>query len=132
MSVEKDKQIRKNSMVRFKQFREALKLSTDELAAYLGLAGSSYSKYERGETFPGPAHLNTLVKRFNLSVNWLITGNGAMFEKKNDPSPLDVFASEEEVKELLTCMLSIPLLRYEILRYFHKFKVDNPSLLKTK
>ncbi len=130
--MEKDKHIRKKCMVRFKQFREQLKLSKDEFAAHLGLAGASYRKYERGETFPGPAILNILVKRFNLSLNWLICGNGTMFQKETAPSPVDIFASEAEMKELLAGMLATPLLRYEVLRYFHKFKVDNPAIIKTK
>lgn len=130
MKTEKDKQTQKNITLRFTQFRKELKLSRHEIAGQLGLTGSSYGKYERGETFPGLTALEKLIKRFNLSLNWLLTGEGEMFLKNQQlspTSPLISFTQDTEIQDLLTHMHNNPLFRHQILTQFHKFKAEFTS-----
>ncbi len=122
--MQSEKNTRKNSKDRFKQIRSALRLTRSQMAAQLGLEPSYYGRYERGETFPGTVVLSILLIRFNVSLNWLISGKGEMFFKEQEPSLLDAFPDKKEVTELLASMLESPLFRHEILGNFHKFKGD--------
>ncbi len=51
-------------------------ITQEELAADLGISQSQLSKYERGTAVP-PADILFYVKqRFQISIDWLLTGDG--------------------------------------------------------
>lgn len=118
---------------RFKRMKEELRLSTARLAARLGISSSTCSKYEYGETFPGPNIFSVLAEDFDVSLDWLLAAKGPMFYSQK-ASPQERAGFEEvmsEVKELLADMERLPLLRCEILGLYHRFKIDHRELLES-
>lgn len=55
----------------------------DAFAARLGLSKSSIAHYERGESAPGAEALAAYRDTLGINVNWLLIGDGPMFD---DPS----------------------------------------------
>jgi transcriptional regulator with XRE-family HTH domain len=51
-------------------------LTQDEFAKELGISQSQLSKYERGTAAPPADILFFVKKRFRVSVDWLLTGEG--------------------------------------------------------
>lgn len=66
---------------RFRAFRTENKLSQKGLADQLGLRQSTIASIETAVTFPSLPITLFLVKKFNLSLNWLLTGDGEMFPR---------------------------------------------------
>lgn len=140
-------QIVKETGLRLRKIRKSLTYTQEKMGSYLGVARPSYDKYERGEVFPGPRALTVLANTFKVSLDWLIANKGSMLysEKKVEPTE-NMWQPEEkaqpqektgpdvvtaDVKELLAHMERIPLLRYEVLTMFHKFKLKNKTLVES-
>jgi len=51
-------------------------LTQEEFAQELGISQSQLSKYERGVAAPGADVLFFVKKRFRVSADWLLTGEG--------------------------------------------------------
>ena len=142
-------QIVKETGLRLRTIRKSLKYTQEKMGSYLGVARPSYDKYERGEVFPGPKALTVLSNTFKVSLDWLIANKGSMrYSEKVEPEePTENLRQPEEiahpqektgpdvvsadVKELLVHMERIPLLRYEVLTMFHKFKLKNKDLVES-
>jgi transcriptional regulator with XRE-family HTH domain len=135
----KKKEIVRETGARAAKVRKALKLSQDRMAGHLGLVRPSYVKYERGEVFPNPYALHVLATTFGISMDWLLANRGEMFYKEHkepepETSPLEEKIKMEhvtgDVNQLLEHMAQIPLLRYEILSFFYKFKLQYKELVE--
>jgi len=61
---------------RIKELRKALKIGQDEMAAAIGVHKQTLSRYERGEIAPGAELLQAIAKKYRVSIDWLITGDG--------------------------------------------------------
>ena len=61
-------------------------LTQGELAKELGISQSQLSKYERGVTAPPADILFFIKQRFQVSIDWLLTGEGhpAAITKRSD------------------------------------------------
>lgn len=127
------KALRREITFRFKQMREALMCSQEKMAAHLGMVRGSYSKYENGYALPNLHTLNVLSTGFDVSLDWLISDKGPMFytEKTMLVRKADLENVMDDVKELLESMERIPLLRYEVLSFFQKFKLDYKELVES-
>ncbi|MCM1338780.1 MAG: helix-turn-helix domain-containing protein [Muribaculaceae bacterium] len=62
-----------------RECRNSLGLSQGQIAKGLGMLQSQYSNYECGKSKPSADILEKLVKQFNININYLLTGEGAMF-----------------------------------------------------
>lgn len=83
---------------RIQKVRKHFKLSQEEISAQIGISYRAYSSYERGDRKPSYEFLELFFNIFNVNLNWLIVGQGEMF---NAPK-------YEDVKdELKTQVLSI-------------------------
>jgi transcriptional regulator with XRE-family HTH domain len=51
-------------------------ITQEELAADLGISQSQLSKYERGTAVPPGDILFYVKQRFQISIDWLLTGDG--------------------------------------------------------
>lgn len=74
---------------RLKQARKALGLSQTKFAEKLGMTAQALSLIEIGKTPITDKHIKPICAIFNVSEEWLETGNGAMFLNKDE---LDRFA----------------------------------------
>lgn len=52
----------------------------DEFANSLGISKSTIAHYERGERTPDAIVLDTYRSKFGVNINWLVSGEGEMFE----------------------------------------------------
>ncbi|MCX6579465.1 MAG: helix-turn-helix transcriptional regulator [Candidatus Aminicenantes bacterium] len=130
----------KNSLLteigrRLRSARAALNYSRTEMGAQFGISMTGYTKNENGATAPRIGALYKLGTRFNISLDWLICGKGAMISKGQGTLAEKLGVTEslilDDVKDLLRHMERIPRLRYEILGQFHKFKEENIDLVSS-
>lgn len=64
---------------RIKEIRRTLKLNQNEFAEKIGLSQSSLAMIEVGKRNFSDKHIKLICSTFNISENWLRTGNGNMF-----------------------------------------------------
>ncbi|NIM11540.1 MAG: helix-turn-helix domain-containing protein [Candidatus Aminicenantes bacterium] len=127
------KALKREMSLRFKQMREALEYSQEKMAAHLGVVRPSYTKYESGFALPSLPTLRVLAASFDVSLDWLVANKGPMFfnEKAVPEKKSDLENVMDDVKELLESMERIPLLRYEVLSFFQKFKLEYKELVES-
>lgn len=63
---------------RIKKFRKQKNLSQDEFAKKIGVHKNRVCAVETGKAKPSKNLLNKIVRTFNTSYDWLMTGEGAM------------------------------------------------------
>lgn len=122
-----NKQLLKEIGSRLEEIRKTLGLSEEQLISFLGVGRSGYAKYKYGISLPRLQTFVSLSDRFDISLDWLISGKGPVFfndkakpEDKNRLEPV-----MEDVKELVDQMEHIPLLRYQVLSFFQEFKLKH-------
>lgn len=124
---------------KLRQIREPLKYSQREMAGYMDAYTSSYSRHEKGETFPSIPSLYMLAANLDISLDWLICGKGTILYKEKEQAiersnevqaktaetaeiKTASSALQEDINELLDYMERIPQIRYEVLVLFFKLK----------
>jgi transcriptional regulator with XRE-family HTH domain len=137
------KDILKDIGYRLKKVREALNNSGPQMASEFGVMRSSYLRNESGKTCPGIMSMRILGNRFNISLDWLICEKGPMYYREKEqkqqepsktvletkPAPETLDSLPGDIRELLDHMKRIPLLRYETLASFHKFKEEYKEMV---
>lgn len=127
---------------RLKEIREYLNYSRQDMAHFMKLKMPSYYKNENRETFPSLDSLILLFEKLDISMDWFIFGKGPMLFNKERNRVRDLEQKLEtlnkkvelektsELNELVEHMKRIPLLRHEVLGFFHRFKRDNHELVE--
>lgn len=64
---------------RLKKLRKALDLTQQEFADRLKVKRNTVATYEVGKSNPSDAAVSLICREFNVSENWLRTGEGEMF-----------------------------------------------------
>ena len=148
------KEILKDIGYRLKKVREALKYSGPHMASRFGVVRSSYLRNEKGQTCPDIQTMHILGTEFDVSLDWLICDKGPMYHREKEqtqvetpaekpgetreppvtglemkpaPEPLDTVPGD--IREMLEHMKRIPLLRYQLLASFHKFKAEYKEMV---
>jgi phage repressor protein C with HTH and peptisase S24 domain len=93
---------------RLKLIRKALGLTQEQLAQRLGVGKTALSMVETGKARLSNRNKNILVQEFNVSPEWLETGNGEMFNA--DPSLVKAFSLKTDNS---LPMQSVPLYSIE-------------------
>ncbi len=118
---------------KLRKLRDPLRYKVGEMADSIGNERTSYNRYEQGKTPPKLMTLYRLAETYDISLDWLIRNKGPMYCKekettKTEPHPtLDSLS--DDLKELLAHLQKIPLLRYEVLTMFYKFKEKNKEMV---
>lgn len=73
---------------RLKELRIALNLSQEDVADAINSKRSTVSGYERGISLPDSDTIGAIVKEFNVNMNWLVSGEGNMFDEISSKAPL--------------------------------------------
>lgn len=76
---------------RIKELRKQLGMSQIEFAKNIGVTNSHISKIEKGETTPSASLIKLISREYQVSENWLETGEGSIF----------IFEVEEDVEKQL-------------------------------
>ena len=79
MSSEDLKEITNKYGENIKAVRKKLKLSQEEISTQIGITYRAYSSYERGDRNPSLEFMAALNKMYNVNLNYVITGEGEMF-----------------------------------------------------
>lgn len=74
---------------RLKYLRKLYKMSQDDLSALIGASRGNISDWERGRSKPGADALIALSECFNVTTDWILTGQG------QEPGIIDMIATEE-------------------------------------
>lgn len=78
---------------RLKQVRQAVDLGTGDFARGAGIDPRNYSSIENGKRTVGERVLRDVCNAYNVDINWLLTGEGHMW---NDATP-PAISSEPQV-----------------------------------
>ncbi|NIM14737.1 MAG: helix-turn-helix domain-containing protein [Candidatus Aminicenantes bacterium] len=73
----------KESAERLKQFRKAIGLSQEKFSNGLGISKSAYVRYESGKREVPSRMMRIMFEKFNLSIGWLLFGEGGMFSPED-------------------------------------------------
>lgn len=71
-----------NISSRIKKLRKTLGLTQTEMAKKIGISRSHVANMERNEREPRSIHLMAMHDRLGVSEDWLMTGEGDMFENR--------------------------------------------------
>lgn len=87
---------------RLKAAMKAKNVKGVDLAAQVGVSGSSVSLYISGRNFPQAGQMIKIKEALNVNLNWLIAGDGEMFlaEKEMAPQEVEEPTAERLNKEL--------------------------------
>jgi len=69
---------------RLKELRKFLKMNQEDFGKKLGVTAAGISKLESGDRNVTQQMLLSICREFNVSENWLRTGNGSMFNYPTD------------------------------------------------
>lgn len=112
--------IRNNILIfnRIKEVREKLGFSRqDEFAKAIDISFRTYQTYEQGQVKVIPhTFIEKLNKQYNVSFEWLLTGNGLMFESEVE----NINKSFQE--ELINDIQKLSSKRQEY--YYHRIRAD--------
>ena len=83
---------------RLNQLRKTLNITQEKFSTQFAVSYRAYTSYERGERKPSFELLNVLYKNFNVNLNWLISGEGEMFNvPQKDLSDFDLEVKVDEI-----------------------------------
>jgi transcriptional regulator with XRE-family HTH domain len=129
---------------KLRKIREPLGYNHREMGELLSAQRSSYTRYEKGETFPREVALYRLGEKFDISLDWLILDRGPMYykekeaikeekkeEKKDTEPPAPGKTLPDDVLELVEVMEQVPILRYKVLLYFHELKKEHKEMIES-
>ena len=69
---------------RLKEIRIKLNLTAKNLADEIGIPVRTIGGYERNENPPNQKFLTQLAIKYNINLNWFLTGKGNMFVSNSD------------------------------------------------
>jgi transcriptional regulator with XRE-family HTH domain len=118
---------------RIKTLREKLNVNQKQFAAGLGISGSLLSQIETGHKNPVYQLLYKLMNQYNVSLDWLFTGQGEMFLK----SKPEVKAREdkyiddiESIDDLVWYLEHSNLFNLNVMGYAARFFFENEEHIK--
>jgi transcriptional regulator with XRE-family HTH domain len=89
---------------RLKMVRKLKGLSLGKLAALTGLSKGNLSSYENNKTNPSVTALVPILKHLGVNINWLLTGEGEIFNCNNKEDNAEIkkrlAEAEEELRQL--------------------------------
>lgn len=127
--------------------RKAAGLSQTELAEKLGLSRQAISKWETGTVIPAAENLSALAKLYNVSLDWLVNGEGNARPQTKDEAALAAEKTTQtnkppksingwRIAALVLAALLLVVVIFEIMRFqrtadatsvTHVEQVENPE-----
>lgn len=116
---------------RLRLVRKHFGFSQDQMAKYLGCSRETFGKNERGYYMLTIDTVAALYAKLGVSMEWLLFNHGSMLrnsEKTKSELKLETQAGmsfPDELNEMISMMKNIPFLRYAVMGYYQKFKLEN-------
>ena len=79
---------------RLKKLRKTLDLTQQEFADRIGSKRNTIAKYETDTNVPSAAVISLICREFNVSENWLRTGEGDMFMEMSRDEQIEKFIGD--------------------------------------
>jgi len=120
---------------RIKAIRKALDMKQQDFAEGIDLSGSFLSEVENGKYKPGFKFYNNLLQKYNVNLNYLLTGEGDMFNKNKDleETPVKkIFGPIESGEELLWYIKRSPLFMHTLMGFATRFLYENKTHIKNE
>jgi len=124
--------LKENIGTRLRRLRDSLGMTQADMVKYFDVCRANYSRIEQGKVGPNPHIMHILKTNFNISLNWLVTGEGEMHPpKRNKPGRAMYLANDsEELKDLVRLMKKIPMVKHAILGYYLEYKFKNIEIIR--
>lgn len=92
--------------LRIRELRKTLEMTQNDFAVRIGLTQNTITKYETGLRSPSNQIVISICREFNVNEDWLMTGNGDMFNPMSEDEELDLYigrisGSEDKFKKNL-------------------------------
>lgn len=115
---------------RLRELRKHLHMTQKEFGALFGLTRSGLGKHEREDSFLTLKMLQILADKYNVSMDYLLCNRGTLFYEKGAFENGKGKFTDDEVKELLSLMARVPLVRHSVMGYFQRFKIENREIIE--
>ncbi len=79
---------------RIKELRKTLGFTQEQFGTKLGLKRQTVAAYEINKIEPSTAIILSICREFNVSEEWLRTGNGEMFIELSEEEEIAIWAAE--------------------------------------
>lgn len=122
----------KNISVRIRSIREALGLTQKQLAKPLKISGPTLSEFENGKLLPNFEFIYNIYLEFNVSLYYLLYGEGEMFEDRGGPlsKRLELLSkANEDVDRFLNYFDKSTVVRYFLLSQFKTKMLSEGSII---
>jgi len=127
-------QLRKEIGLRMRKIRKTMGYTQVKMVSFFDIGRANYSRIEKGEIFPSPTILNTLRRKFHVSLDWLIANEGQMFIlEKQKQDALKILKSGkygQEVNDLLFHIEKVPMVRHAMMGFFLEYKQKNQGIIQ--
>lgn len=106
---------------RIKQVRKALNLTQDEFGKRLGVTRGAITNIEYNKVEPKQLFVELLCREFHVSIDWLLTGEGPMFEDL--PATLvdemaETYHLDDMDKKIISAFLELSAQEREIIKKY--------------
>lgn len=118
---------------RIKTLRQELRLKQKEFAAELGISGSLISQIESGQKNPVYELLYKLMKKYNVSLDWLFIGKGEMYLEMEPEVEVveDKYIDEiESIDDLVWYLEHSNIFNLNVMGYAARFFFENEENIK--
>ena len=117
---------------RLRMVRESLNMTQKDFAESLNMSNSYYSQVENGNGAPGYDILVQLVMRYNVSLDYVFTGEGSMFFR---PDRSDLYNGEylgeiKEIEDLSWYVNHSQMFKQAVFGYANRYLLNYENLLK--
>nr|UWG20337.1 MAG: helix-turn-helix domain protein [Bacteriophage sp.] len=99
-----------------------INLSQEEFGKRVGVKGNTIGNYELGLRNPSEAVIFSICREFNVSEEWLRTGNGEMFNPMSEDEELDLYVgrisggADEFKKNLIKTLCKLSEDEWDVLK----------------
>ena len=123
---------------RIRAVRKYLKLTLKQMSKKLGISIGYLSDIENGNANPGPLFFLGLVGKFNVNLDYIFLGQGAMFYPLDKIQSVDIFSAEtfsfkgglDSAGKLLWLMEHSTLFKNHILGYAEQYLLSHEEVVK--
>jgi transcriptional regulator with XRE-family HTH domain len=123
------KETLKQMASRLREFRKRHGLKQDDYAVMAGLKRAAISRMETGGSKPSFGLLYNLRQKYNLSIDWLISGEGPMHRSKTQNPDFGEFSPT--FREMIENMQRNKALMHAVFSAYHT-KLVEIELLKSR
>jgi len=108
---------------RLSELRKMHDLTILELSKKSGLSKAMISETEAGKNKPSPNLMLALIKLFNVNINWLLTGEGEIYQKPGEVKQKPAVEGEfnDLYYDLLWHLENTPVVRYSVMGFFSEY-----------